>query len=182
MGLSVAGQTSYAPVLVIPAADRTALPELVPFINEGAAQTRQKEQRDLAGMRKNGFWIPFGFLRRWILRQLNKSFWFRRKLTGTVQVSCMSSVDIVIPLLFYTGCALAAGRVADRVAAVDGAPAVRPMMWLSVAFDHQTMDGMRAGVILNAMRETLEGEELWRELGLPETTGAVAEHRQVATG
>ena len=40
---------------------------------------------------------------------------------------------------------LAVGGIADRVVAVDGKPAVRPMMTLTVSCDHRVADGARAG-------------------------------------
>ncbi len=165
IGLSVAGQTSYAPVFIIPGADRMPLRELVPFVVEGVKATRLKEGKDLAGLRRQGWLIPFGFIRRFILRQLQKSFWFRRKLAGTFQVSCMSSIDSVVPFSFYSGGALGAGRVADRVIAVDGAPAVRPTMCVTVTINHQSIDGRLAGVLVNGVKDILEGDELLAEAG-----------------
>ena len=38
---------------------------------------------------------------------------------------------------------LTVGRIADRIVPVDGQPALRPMMQLSVAFDHRAVDGAR---------------------------------------
>lgn len=44
---------------------------------------------------------------------------------------------------------LAVGSIADRVIAVDGKPAVRPMMTLTVSCDHRVADGARAAMFLN---------------------------------
>lgn len=43
---------------------------------------------------------------------------------------------------------LAVGSIADRVVAVDGKPAVRPMMTLTVSCDHRVADGARAAMFL----------------------------------
>jgi pyruvate dehydrogenase E2 component (dihydrolipoamide acetyltransferase) len=43
---------------------------------------------------------------------------------------------------------LAVGAIADRVVAVDGKPAVRPMMTLTLASDHRVADGARAALFL----------------------------------
>ena len=43
---------------------------------------------------------------------------------------------------------LAVGTIADRVVAVDGRPAVRPMMTLTVSCDHRVADGARAAMFL----------------------------------
>jgi pyruvate dehydrogenase E2 component (dihydrolipoamide acetyltransferase) len=43
---------------------------------------------------------------------------------------------------------LAVGGIADRVVAVQGQPAVRPMMTLTVSCDHRVADGARAALFL----------------------------------
>jgi pyruvate/2-oxoglutarate dehydrogenase complex dihydrolipoamide acyltransferase (E2) component len=163
IGLSMAGDTTYAPVVVLPASDRKALGALVPSINQAIQAARIKEKVDLANMRKIMWIIPFGFLRRFFIRLMNKSFFFRRKLVGTFQVSCLASVDMIASFLFYTGSILGAGGVRDRVIAVDGQPVVRPTVWLTVCVDHAAMDGKRAGDLLGAIKSILEGEELIHE-------------------
>jgi pyruvate dehydrogenase E2 component (dihydrolipoamide acetyltransferase) len=44
---------------------------------------------------------------------------------------------------------LAVGAIADRVVAVDGQPAVRPMMTLTLSCDHRVVDGAAAARFLN---------------------------------
>src|SRR5579872_7541955 len=44
---------------------------------------------------------------------------------------------------------LAVGSIADRVVAVEGKPAVRPMMTLTISCDHRVADGARAAKFLN---------------------------------
>ncbi len=51
---------------------------------------------------------------------------------------------------------LAVGRIADRVVAVDGQPAVRPMMTLTLSCDHRAVDGVRAAQFLNALVGLIE--------------------------
>jgi pyruvate dehydrogenase E2 component (dihydrolipoamide acetyltransferase) len=48
---------------------------------------------------------------------------------------------------------LAVGGIADRVVAVQGQPAVRPMMTLTVSCDHRVADGARAAVFLSDLAE-----------------------------
>lgn len=43
---------------------------------------------------------------------------------------------------------LAIGAIADRVAAVDGRPAIRPMMAITLSCDHRVVDGARAAAFL----------------------------------
>ncbi|MGC2532730.1 MAG: 2-oxo acid dehydrogenase subunit E2, partial [Candidatus Sulfotelmatobacter sp.] len=44
---------------------------------------------------------------------------------------------------------LAVGSIADRVVAVEGKPAVRTMMTLTLSCDHRAVDGARAAMFLN---------------------------------
>jgi pyruvate dehydrogenase E2 component (dihydrolipoamide acetyltransferase) len=51
---------------------------------------------------------------------------------------------------------LAVGRIADRVVAVNGQPAVRPMMSLTLSSDHRVIDGTGAARFLNDLVIALE--------------------------
>jgi pyruvate dehydrogenase E2 component (dihydrolipoamide acetyltransferase) len=50
---------------------------------------------------------------------------------------------------------LAVGGIADRVVAVAGKPAVRPMMTLTLSCDHRVADGARAALFLSELAEAL---------------------------
>jgi pyruvate/2-oxoglutarate dehydrogenase complex dihydrolipoamide acyltransferase (E2) component len=47
------------------------------------------------------------------------------------------------------------GSIADRVVAVEGKPAVRIMMSLTLACDHRTVDGARAAMFLNDLADAV---------------------------
>jgi pyruvate dehydrogenase E2 component (dihydrolipoamide acetyltransferase) len=51
---------------------------------------------------------------------------------------------------------LAVGRIASRVVAVDGQPAVRPIMTLTLSCDHRAVDGARAARFLQDLVQRLE--------------------------
>ena len=51
---------------------------------------------------------------------------------------------------------LAVGRIAPRVVAVDGEPAVRPMLVLSLSCDHRVVDGARAAQFLATLANLIE--------------------------
>jgi pyruvate dehydrogenase E2 component (dihydrolipoamide acetyltransferase) len=51
---------------------------------------------------------------------------------------------------------LAIGSILDRVVAVGGRPAVRPVMTLTVSCDHRVADGARAARFLNDLAEALD--------------------------
>jgi hypothetical protein len=163
VGLSMAGHTTYAPIVVLAGADQKPLSTLVPTIIDAIDAAVVKEAVDLRNMRRQMWVIPFGFIRRFILRLLNRSLWFRRRIAGTFQVSILPKADVCVPLLFYTGSLLAVGAVRDRVVAVEGQPVVRPTAWLTLCADHAALDGVRGASLLDAIKDMLEGDELLRE-------------------
>ena len=70
---------------------------------------------------------------------------------GTI-VGRYASPVVVPPTVAIVG----AGRIRDEVVAVDGAPAVRRMLPLSLTFDHRAVSGGEAGRFLAAMMQDLE--------------------------
>jgi pyruvate dehydrogenase E2 component (dihydrolipoamide acetyltransferase) len=50
---------------------------------------------------------------------------------------------------------LAVGAITDRVVAVDGKPAVRPMLTLTLSCDHRFVDGARGAAFLNDIAEAI---------------------------
>lgn len=55
---------------------------------------------------------------------------------------------------------LGIGAIADAVVARNGSPTVRPMMGLSLSFDHRALDGAPAAAFLARVREILESPYL----------------------
>lgn len=51
---------------------------------------------------------------------------------------------------------LAVGAIIDTPAAVDGAVAVRPVMKLTLTYDHRIIDGARAGAFMRTLKEIME--------------------------
>jgi pyruvate dehydrogenase E2 component (dihydrolipoamide acetyltransferase) len=56
---------------------------------------------------------------------------------------------------------LAVGSITDRVVPIDGRPAIRPMMTLTLSCDHRVVDGARAAVFLNEVAEAVRQPENW---------------------
>ncbi|MFZ3216027.1 MAG: dihydrolipoamide acetyltransferase family protein [Candidatus Acidiferrales bacterium] len=50
---------------------------------------------------------------------------------------------------------LAVGAIADRVVAIDGQPAVRSMMTLTLSSDHRVVDGARSALFLNDLARAI---------------------------
>lgn len=51
---------------------------------------------------------------------------------------------------------LAVGRIAERVVPLHGAPAIQPMMTLSLSCDHRVVDGARGAAFLSALADLIE--------------------------
>jgi len=54
---------------------------------------------------------------------------------------------------------LAVGGISDRVVAVEGKPAVRPTMTVTISCDHRVADGARAAMFLSDLTEALQEPE-----------------------
>jgi hypothetical protein len=109
----------------------------------------------IGALRTWGRLVPFGFLRRAILRSLFTSTAFRRKGAGTFQVS-MVPVDWALSGSFSTAGVLVGGQTRQRVVVVDGQPAVRPIMNVTLSGDHGVWDGRAAARFLAAVKSDLE--------------------------
>jgi len=155
IGLSVAGSTSYAPIMILEDAGRKTLAALADEMRRRLPEIRRKEQQDLAFMRRLGWMVPFGWLRRIIVRALLGRIAFRRKLAGTFQVSCLDRVDVCVPFLFNTAACLGVGRVRDAVVPLEGQAVVRPVVTLAVAIDHKAWDGVCAATFLGEVRKII---------------------------
>jgi pyruvate/2-oxoglutarate dehydrogenase complex dihydrolipoamide acyltransferase (E2) component len=55
-----------------------------------------------------------------------------------------------------TAAILAGGRIADRVIAVNGHPAIQPTMMPTLSWDHRALDGARGAQFLGALADLLE--------------------------
>jgi pyruvate dehydrogenase E2 component (dihydrolipoamide acetyltransferase) len=54
---------------------------------------------------------------------------------------------------------LAVSSITDRVVAVEGKPAVRPMMTLTLSSDHRVVDGARAALFMNDLAEAIQNPQ-----------------------
>ena len=164
IALSVAGETAVAPLLVLEAADRKELPALTDEIRARTPEVKESDRRMLSAIRKWGWLIPFGWLRRLLLGILFQSHQFRVKGSGTFQVSVLPNVDHAGTSVFSATAMLVAGAVRDRVVPVNGRPGVRPMVTLTCCADHRVWDGRAGQRFLESVRQTLESCSLLRDL------------------
>lgn len=155
IGLSVTGESFVTPVLVIEGADKKTIEEIAEETTRRAPEVRQADHDMLQFLRRWGRLVPFGIVRRAVLRWLFRSAKFRRKGAGTFQVSTVP-LDWALSSSFSTAGVLVAGQTRSRVIAVDGVPVVRPMMTLTLSGDHGVWDGRAASRFLSGVKSELE--------------------------
>ena len=84
--------------------------------------------------------------------------------TFTISNLGMYKVDAFTAIIAAPQAAiLAVGSIADRVVALEGRPAVRPMMTMTLSSDHRIVDGARAAEFLSELAEALREPEKWLE-------------------
>jgi pyruvate/2-oxoglutarate dehydrogenase complex dihydrolipoamide acyltransferase (E2) component len=155
IGLSTSGEIFVAPVLVIERADQKTIAELAEEIARRVPEVRKADEEMLAWLRKWGWTVPFAFLRRSITRRMFGNPAQRRKVAGTFQVTTVP-LDWALTSTFVASGVLVGGQVAPRVVAVQGQPAVRPVMTLTLCGDHGVWDGRGVARLLSAVKVELE--------------------------
>ncbi len=82
--------------------------------------------------------------------------------TFTVSNLGMFGVDAFTAIIIPPQAAiLAVGAITDRVVAVNGQPAVRPMVTLTLSTDHRVADGARAAEFMRDLAEAIRNPHDW---------------------
>jgi pyruvate dehydrogenase E2 component (dihydrolipoamide acetyltransferase) len=82
--------------------------------------------------------------------------------TFTISNLGMYQVDAFVAIITPPQAAtLAVGTIADRVVAVKGEPAIRPMMTMTLSSDHRVLDGARAAEFLTTLAEAIQELDGW---------------------
>ena len=77
--------------------------------------------------------------------------------TFTITNLGMYDVDAFTPVINLPEAAiLGVGRIVERVVPCDGQPVIRPMMALSLSFDHRIVDGAPAARFLQRVKQLVE--------------------------
>lgn len=155
--LSVAGEGAVTPVIIIENAGNKSLAEIAANVRECTPEAQRQDLRLHEILRTWGWIAPFGILRRALLRFLLARVRYRRQVSGTFQVSIVSSVDLAAPFLFNTAGVLGAGRVRERTVPVEGRIEIRPVLLLTCCIDHKVWNGLEAANFLNFIKMRLEG-------------------------
>jgi pyruvate/2-oxoglutarate dehydrogenase complex dihydrolipoamide acyltransferase (E2) component len=154
--VSISTESAVTGVLVVKDAGSKTLEDISAEMRGRLDQVHGEDTAFRGLLRRWGWIVPFSLLRRAFLRWLLNRVRFRRKLSGTVQLTVIPTVDMFVPFLFNSAAVLAAGHIRERVIAVDGQPAVRPTMILTCCFDHNVWNGLDAARFLNAVKAELE--------------------------
>jgi pyruvate dehydrogenase E2 component (dihydrolipoamide acetyltransferase) len=157
IGVSVSGEIFVAPVVIIEGADRKEVPDIVAEMAARVPEVQRLDAAALKGLRRWGRLVPFGFLRRAMLRTLFSRPSYRRRVAGTFQISTVP-VDWAATSTFVAAGVLVAGRVRSGVGVRDGQPIVQPMMTLTLSGDHGVWDGRAASRFLAAVKAEMERE------------------------
>ena len=131
MGVAIAVNDGVV-AAVIPNADRASLAEI------------SRQRRDISERARAGKLRPADIA----------DATFTISNLGMYQVDAFSAI-ITPP----QAAILAVGAIADRVIAVDGTPAVRPVMNLTLSCDHRVADGAKAALFLNDLAGAIREPE-----------------------
>lgn len=156
IGLSVANESFAAPVMLVQDVGQKGVVALSEELRTRVPEARRQDSATLRTLRRWGWLVPGGFLRRLVLRAMFGVLALRRKLTGSLAVSVVPTVDVVLPNVLSAPALLSMGRIADRVVAREGRPVVRKTATLSVSGDHKIWDGQRVGAFLSEVARILE--------------------------
>jgi pyruvate dehydrogenase E2 component (dihydrolipoamide acetyltransferase) len=83
---------------------------------------------------------------------------------GTFTISNLGMFDVDAFSAIITApqaAILAVGRIADRVVADDGHPAVRPVLTMTLSSDHRVIDGARAAEFMRDLAGAIANPEKW---------------------
>jgi len=82
--------------------------------------------------------------------------------TFTISNLGMYQVDAFVAIITPPQAAtLAVGTIADRVVPVNGKPAIRPMMTMTLSSDHRVLDGARSAEFLATLAEAIQKPDGW---------------------
>lgn len=164
IALSVSEEFNVVPTMIIESVDEKTLDVIACEVTRRLPEVREQYRKLLVLVNRWGWLIPFGFMRRAVLRLLFRSFRYRRKGIGTFQVSVMPGVDAFATPIFNTAGILTAGQVKHRAVAVNGAPTVRATILLTCSADHRLWNGQDCQTFLNAIRDLIMSGQLEKEI------------------
>ena len=162
IGVSVAGKTNYAPVVIIEAAENKNIRTIAEELAEKAERARNEEEAFCRKLEQMGRFLPFGWLRRLLIRLSFRFAGFRRKVVGTFQISCLPE-EIIVPFRLNTTALMGLGHTRQRPAVVDGKVVPRRSVYFSIPIDHRVVDGKEPMLFAYEVIRLVESPELLLE-------------------
>jgi pyruvate/2-oxoglutarate dehydrogenase complex dihydrolipoamide acyltransferase (E2) component len=151
-------KTGFGERLVLAAlskdSDKKSIEEIQKDIDHYKAADYEDSEAFAAVRKLNS--LPF-ILGRWLYGFVLGKLYKRQEIQGSFTVTSLghSRVNGFFPISSTT-LAFGVGAIKDSVVVVDGEMLVRPMMRLSMVFDHRAIDGALAADILNDIGDGME--------------------------
>jgi pyruvate dehydrogenase E2 component (dihydrolipoamide acetyltransferase) len=146
IGVSVSGQESFSPVIVLRDADKKSLIDIIEWLESASDEARKNEQKRIESLNAMWWILPLPSLRRAFLRYYVNSHHVRKDLAGTFQISTLHRKEVthVSSATFFTTALLIVGGVSKMPFEVNGEMTFSPGAELTLNADHRMLDGMEA--------------------------------------
>jgi len=159
IGVSVAGTTNFAPVVIIREPDKKDLPALAEELRLGTEQARAEEAEMHKKITAIGRFLPFSWLRKLCIRLFFGIAKIRRNVVGTFQISCLPE-EILVPFRLNTTALMGLGQVRERPAVIDGKVVPRRSVYFSLPIDHRVVDGKEPMLFAYEVIRLMESPDL----------------------
>ncbi|MGH3645666.1 MAG: 2-oxo acid dehydrogenase subunit E2 [Micromonosporaceae bacterium] len=173
-GLSMAAE----PTAVVQCADQLDLVDTYHEVSRKAAEVRAHAEEGLAQTRRLTRIIPFGWLRRWLIKRMKRRMSMIRERLGVFHVTSSPQMQLGVPFVFAGIGLIGICRVELGVMVRDAQPVVRPITRLCMVGDHRLWKAVEASTMINEVTKILETGELASEV--PPVQGGRGEFRIAA--
>jgi pyruvate/2-oxoglutarate dehydrogenase complex dihydrolipoamide acyltransferase (E2) component len=158
IGVSVAADESVTPVVVITEANKKSLKEICTELATRAGEAVRRERENMRRLNQLGRWLPFGFLRRPLVRFVAGRYRVRRLVIGTTQITSLGFKDLAFHLPSHMGTAmlLSVGGISKRPMVVGSNIEIRPTVYVVFQVDGRVVQAKRAMRAFRRFRRWIE--------------------------
>lgn len=156
IGLSVAGESFVAPVLVVNNPHLRPIEDVSIDITRNTPLAREQDDKMMGLLNRFGWLVPTNLLKKAVIRLLMSIPGLQQRGTGTFQVSMTPTVDQSTAPMFSTVGILVGGKVTERPVVVNGKVVPRPIMRVTLSADHRKWDGRAGEQFLNRLKQAME--------------------------
>jgi len=144
--------------VVITEANKKSLKEICTELATKASEAVRQEQENLRRLNQLGRWLPFGFLRRRVVRFVASRSWVRRRVIGTTQITSLGFKDLAFHLPSHMGTAmlLSVGGISKRPVVVGDKIEIRPTVYVAFQVDGRVVPAKRAMRAFRRFRRWIE--------------------------